>query len=108
MKSYSPSSISRNELAQDKTPSQSSMKHDVFFLEMYINVHTHKIVGLGCFRFIFANTSTSGHTRYGQPALEALEKSCSWAKQVDSGSILTGPISSRPFPPSSQPNFFFS
>lgn len=78
MNSYSPNPISRNELAQDKMPVQSPMKHDIF-ISRDVNVNTgHKW-------FIFVNTSTSGETRYGQPALEALEKSCFLANILTMG-----------------------
>lgn len=76
--SYTLNPISRNELAQDKMPVQSSMKHDMF-ISRDVNVNT------GQNWFIFVTTSTSGETRYGQPALEALEKSCSLANNLTTG-----------------------
>lgn len=79
--SYTLNPISRNELAQDKMPVQSSMKHDMFIsrderkCERWTKlVHILSIL-----------TSTSGETRYGQPALEALEKSCSLANNLTTG-----------------------
>ena len=70
--------ISRNKLARDKMPIQSSMKHDMF-ISRDVNVNA------GQNWFIFVNTPTGGETRYGQPALEALEKSCSLANILTRG-----------------------
>ena len=76
--SYTLNPISRNELAQDKMPIQSSMKH-VHFSRCKCE-HWAKLVHI-----LSILTSTSGETRYGQPALEALEKSCSLANKLTTG-----------------------